>query len=449
MCLTLSPVIAYGAGRALLHATLLRSVPAANSVLKKPPEWVRLVFSEAVVPELSQISLVRQSAEKTAIDSWQLPVVNDQHDVRTLVGRVGEIPSGRYMVVWRVLSDDGHPVSGSFSFILESGNPALDAPMASSTVPVSLDSGVRGTPSALSPTPASSDAMTIPVLASVLRGTGLGALMAGFGLLFFGVTAGERRERAPRAVVVGLIAIGAILLVAHLFAWLEHISPTRNLSGGFIGSVSGSVVGRIEILRVALALLALGAIAFARREILALVLGGACLIVSGAVGHPAAIHPYLSIPAKMAHLVSASLWLGGLLWLVWLSRCDESACRIEARRVSSVALITVIAIFLTGSLQTFLFLNSPGDLVHSDYGRLVLAKVVGLAILVGYGAYSRFGLLPRLEDSGTTGRLSRAVSQEIAIVTVVILIGGFLAYVPTPPPPLLSLPLPAFRGPSQ
>jgi putative copper export protein len=141
----------------------------------------------------------------------------------------------------------------------------------------------------------------------------------------------------------------------------------------------------------------------------------------------------------MAHLLSASLWLGGLLWLVWLSRCDQSGCRAEAGRVSSVALVTVIVIFLTGSLQTVLFLNSPGDLIHSGYGQLVLAKVAGLAMLVGFGAYNRFSLLPKIEESDTTSRLSRSLRQELVIVALVILIGGFLAYVPTPPSPQGSI----------
>jgi putative copper resistance protein D len=263
--------------------------------------------------------------------------------------------------------------------------------------------------------------------------------MAGLGLLFFGVTAGESRKLTPKAVIVRLIAFGAILLIAHLIAWLYSISPTAGLSSDFVASVVGSTVGRIEILRVTLALLALLAIAFTRREIPALILGAACLLVSGGVGHPAAIHPYLSVPAKMAHLLSASLWLGGLLWVMWLARCDDSACRREASRVSSVALMTVIAIFLTGSLETILFLNSPGDLIHSQYGKLVLAKFVGLVILVWYGAYNRLRLLPRLEDPGTTTRLSRSVKQELVVVTFVILIGGFLAYVPTPPAPQSSL----------
>lgn len=430
LCLILSPLVGYTSVGAFLHATLLRSSPAANSRVAQPPETIRLVFSEPVVPRLSQISLI-----DSAGNARQLEVAGDPRNVRILVGRVGPILRGQYKISWRILSADGHPIGGSFSFFVESASPDMAAPTASTTAQISPDSATRDTFSASSATPATTEMRTTPVLASVLRGAGLGSLMAGLGLLFFGVTAGERRKLAPRIVMVRLIGIGAVLLVAHMFAWLNDISPTGSLGGSFMASVLGSTVGQIELLRVAFALLAFWAIALARRDTLALVLGGACLLVSGAVGHPAAIDPYLSIPAKIAHLLSASLWLGGLLWLVWLSRCDEIACRVEARRVSSVALIAVIAIFLTGSLETLLFLNSPGDLIHSDYGRLVLLKVLGLTLLVGAGAYNRFGLLPRLDESGATSKLSRSVRNEIVIVSIVILIGGFLAYVPTPPTP--------------
>jgi copper transport protein len=426
LCLILSPLVGYAPIGALLHATLLRSSPAANSRLAQPPETIRLVFSEPVVPRLSQIALVNSAGK-----ARQLEVTGDPRNVRILVGRVGPISRGSYEVSWRILSADGHPIAGSFSFFVESATPGMVAPTASGAQ-VSPDSATRDTLSASSPTPPTTETRT-PVLASVLRGAGLGSLMAGLGLLFFGVTAGERRKLVPRVVVVRLIGIGAILLVGHMFAWLFDISPDRSLSGSFIASVLGSIVGQIEILRVSLALLAFWAIALARREVLALVFGGACLLASGAIGHPAAIQPFVSIPAKMAHLLSAALWLGGLLWLVWLSRCDEIACRVEAKRVSSVALIAVIAIFLTGSLETLLFINFPNDLIHSDYGRLVLLKALGLALLAGAGAYNRFGLMPHLDESGATRKLSRSVSNEIVIVSIVILIGGFLAYVPTPP----------------
>ena len=427
LCLIFSPLVGYAPISAFFHATLLRSTPAANSRLAVPPDTIRLVFSEPVVPTVSQIALV-DSAGTTR----PLQVSGDPRNVHVLLGRVGPILRGQYTVSWRILSADGHPIAGKFSFFVESSSPNVIAAAASST-PQLVPDPAGDTLSASLSTPETSETRT-PLLASILRGAGLGSFMAGVGLLFFGVTAGDRRQLAPKAVIIRFIGVGAILLVGHMLAWLLHISPAGHLSRSFITSVFGSRVGQIELLRVALALLALAAVALARKT------GSPSysadvLLVSGAVGHPAAIQPYLSIPAKMAHLVSASLWLGGLLWLVWLSMCDEIACRAEARRVSSVALIAVVAIFLTGALETLLFLNSPGDLIHADYGRLVLLKVLGLVLLVGAGAYNRFALVPRIDEADASRKLSRSVTNEIVIVSIVILIGGFLGYVPTPPAP--------------
>jgi len=154
--------------------------------------------------------------------------------------------------------------------------------------------------------------------------------MAGIGLLFFGVTAGERRSLIPGAAVTSLITIGTLLLVAHAIAWLEHVSPTMRLSGDFLSTVLSSTLGRVELVRVALAVLTLWGIALARHRKIALGLGIACIVVSGAVGHPAAIHPYLAIPSKSIHLLAGSLWIGGLLWLAWLYRVDEAAFRVDA-----------------------------------------------------------------------------------------------------------------------
>ena len=429
---------ALGASRMLLHATLLRSTPAADSRLHEPPETIRLVFSERVVPELSQITLVRPDSV-----SAQLKVTSDPHDARTLVGQVAgsEFREGKYKVTWRVVSADGHAIGGSFVFSLEPRG-GVSGPRAVSIVgKPSRDSAALRPYDVPSHMPGS-DERSVPVLASLLRGVGLGALMMGIGSLFFGSTAGEHRSLMPGTLVISLTGVGALLLVIHGIAWLHHLSPTGHLSRDYMVSMLGSTLGRVELLRIVLALLTFLAIAIARRPALALAFGTVCLLVSGAVGHPAAIHPFVAIPAKMIHLVSASIWLGGLVWLVWLAHCDHAACRIEATRVSSIALISIIAIFLSGLLQAVLFLSTPGDLIHSNYGLLVLAKLIGLAILVGFGAYNRFGLLPRLDASDGARKLARSVKQEIAIVTTVILIGGFLAYVPTPPVPQTALPEP-------
>jgi len=417
----------------LLHATMLRSTPAANSHLAKAPETIRLLFSEQIVPELSQITLGRPDGSST-----QLRVTSDPHNVRTLLGSVGDgLTSGRYKVSWRVVSSDGHPVGGTFTFSVEgvgdTARAGAIAPPRSAPARTLHDSAQADSASSLSRVMAP-EVKETPALAALFRGLGLGAMMLGLGVLFFG-TSGEHRNVHRPKVIVRAITISAILLVAHLIAWLDHVSPTGRLSSDFLGSMLDSTIGRVELLRTVLAVLTLGAIALTRRDRLALLLGGACLLVSGAVGHPAAIDPYWTIPAKMLHLVAGSVWIGGLVWLVWLSRCDEPACRIEARRVSSVALISVIVIALSGLLQTFFFLNTPTDLIDSPYGRLVLAKMIGLAILVGFGAYNRYRLLPSLDATDGPKKLARSVRVEIAVLTTIIIIGGFLAYEPTPPLP--------------
>lgn len=435
LCMALSPVVSYGAGRAFFHATLLRSTPAANSHVAKPPETIRLVFSEQVVPELSHVTLVGPDAKPIV-----LPVATDPHDVHTLIARVGPRAAGRYEVIWHVLSADGHPVGGTFEFTADAGSDGSVAPVTAAQAPsrtptvsgseTASEKAATDTSAAMS---SPTETRSVPVAASVLRGLGLGAMMASVGLLFFAVTDRNRRNLVPSAMVVRLTAVGAILLVAHVLAWLSDISQTGGLGDAFIAAALRSTPGRLEAFRIIMAVLALWAVALARHAKIGLFLGAACLVVSGAIGHPAAIHPLLTIPSKVVHLLAGAIWLGGLIWLVTVIHREDVDFPAEARRVSSTALICVIAILLSGVLQTGLFLNTLGDLIHSGYGRLALIKMAGLAALIGLGAFNRFLLLPAIEDSNIRPALSRTVRQEIAIVIVLIVIGGFLAYVPTPP----------------
>lgn len=401
-------------GAVLFHAALLRSSPAADAKLEQTPANIRLLFSEEVVPALSRIALVGPAG-----DSVSLKVTNDPHDVHALVGAVPlSNMGGKYEVYWRVVSADGHLVGGTFSFSVNA--PAATTP----TVTIPMNTAVL--PKAAATTPAAAE--KTPVVASLLRGIGLGALMGALGLLFFGVTTRDVNAVLPARLLATLINIGAVLLVIHFFVWVSHVSP----DSASYSAVIQSKLGRIELARTMLAVLASLAVTPLRRYKLAFGLGVASLLVSGAVGHSAAIEPIFAIPAKSIHLVAGALWLGGLLWLITTARLNAVTHHDEAKRVSSVAFISVIAVLASGLLQTVLFLNSPADLLNSGYGKLVIAKIIGLLILIGYGAYHRYSLLPRLNESGSA--LSASVRQEIAVMTIVILVGGFLAYVPPPPP---------------
>ncbi len=336
---------------------------------------------------------------------------------------------GTHRVAWRIVSADGHPIAGNFSFSLISAAPDSTpfAPVASGgAAPIASD--VETAPS--NGQSQSGDRPT-PKLASLLRGFGIGSMMAGIGLLLFGSAAGPRRNLNPGSLAVRLLAVGAVLLGGHMAAWLYHISPGKGLSETFGASALMSSLGMIESARVALAFLAFAALTQGRRQ-LALILGLGCLAVSGGVGHSAAIDPVLSIPAKIVHLFAGSVWLGGLLWLGWTYRRDMTAFRIEARRVSFIALLAWLAVAASGVGQAYLFLDGPRDLVSTSYGRLVSAKIAGLLILTMLGAYNRFRLVPYLDDSRRGRKLSRSITQELAVMAAIIVVSGFLANVPIP-----------------
>jgi copper transport protein len=405
----------------LLHARLIRSTPVADARLSTAPQAVLLVFSEAVVADLSQITLTRPDGSVI-----HLRPVADPAGAHTLTAPIGALSEGVHRIAWRIVSADGHPVAGDFSFSLATSVPGSSAPVTVGITPAAALSAPDAPPPV-----SGAEEMRTPKLVSVLRGFGVGAMMAGVGLLLFGSAAGSRRNLNPDSLITRFLTVGALLLTAHLGAWLFRISPGQGLSETFGASALMSVPGIIELGRVALAVLALSAIWGGRRK-LAVVLGVSCLAVSGSIGHSAAISPLFAIPAKVVHLLAASVWMGGLLWLGWTFRRDVTAFRIEARRVSFAALIALIAVATSGIIQAVVFMNFPGDLFATDYGKLVLAKIAGLTVLVLLGGYNRFRLVPNIDDSRNASRLSRSVLQELVVMAAILLISGFLANVPAP-----------------
>jgi len=221
------------------------------------------------------------------------------------------------------------------------------------------------------------------------------------------------------------------MLGLHALAWSVNAAPDHRLTADAVSSAIGSTVGRIELWRLGLAALALWAVWLARRPLLALVFAAGAIVLSGATGHSAAISPMIAIPARALHLVAASAWLGGLLWLVLCRRMEIERFARQALRVSAVALWASLLVAASGIAMAVVFLHSPRDLVDSAYGAVLLAKVLGLLALIAFGAYHRFRVLPALaRESVTPARMAVTVRRELATMVVVVLLGGFLAYVP-------------------
>jgi putative copper export protein len=261
----------------------------------------------------------------------------------------------------------------------------------------------------------------------------MGTFAALAGLLGFLATRREA-EPEPRAerLASRLAIASSVLLVLHFLAWALAVVPDRTLGGDQLAALVATGVGRVELARVVLAVLAAWALLLARRPRLALAFAAGTLLVSGAAGHSAAIHPEWGVPARALHLVAVAAWLGGLLWLIVLERRSAAVVSREAQRVSSAALGAVIAVAFSGLVQTRLVLPVWGDLVRSTYGAITLAKVAGLGVLVLFGAHHRYRVLPRLAEAGAPEELARSLRKEVAVMSIVILLGGLLAYVAPP-----------------
>jgi len=134
-----------GAGRATadvaapvpLHAALQSVTPAAGARLGQPPAEVVLVFTEPVSGTFLQVSLTRAGVAAPT----GRPVVTDA-TVRTPIQQ--PLPPGDYRVAFRVVSQDGHPVSGDSAFTVLPPATSSETPMGTSSVPPTPPSASAG-----------------------------------------------------------------------------------------------------------------------------------------------------------------------------------------------------------------------------------------------------------------------------------------------------------------
>jgi copper resistance protein C len=111
-----------GAAPAFAHTRLESSDPGDKSSVDAAPASVSLTFNEAISAEFATLSVV--GPDGTNYQSGPVSAANGQ--VSTAVSPLG--PAGVYEIGYRVVSDDGHPVSGKVSFTLTTAGPGAAAP---------------------------------------------------------------------------------------------------------------------------------------------------------------------------------------------------------------------------------------------------------------------------------------------------------------------------------
>ena len=106
---------------ALAHATPLRYVPAASSVLSQSPAEIQIHFSERIEPRVSSITVLGPDGSRVDLSNSAL----DAADPR--IYRVGLKDGGKgtYTVSWQVISaDDGHFSKGAYVFSIGNQTPS-------------------------------------------------------------------------------------------------------------------------------------------------------------------------------------------------------------------------------------------------------------------------------------------------------------------------------------
>jgi len=96
------------------HAHLQKSSPADNSVITTSPSNLVLNFSEAA-------RLTALSIQKGSESPQKLPLPTTA--AQQISVPLPRLTPGTYLVSWRVVSDDGHVMSGALHFTLAAGHP--------------------------------------------------------------------------------------------------------------------------------------------------------------------------------------------------------------------------------------------------------------------------------------------------------------------------------------
>jgi putative copper export protein len=257
------------------------------------------------------------------------------------------------------------------------------------------------------------------------------ALLGLAGLLLFASLPGAGVNGRTLSVARLLVVLAAFGTVAYGWLWAGGVLEPGPTAQDRVDALMSLVSGRPLVAEIVLAWLALWALLLTRRPGLAALFAMAAVVVGGWGGHPTSYTAVISAPANALHLAGVADWTGGLLLLV--TEAGSSNFPASARRVSDFALVAGGVVAVTGLVQSWIFVDSLRQLTHSTYGLLVLAKVGGLVILVAFGAYHRFRLVPGLDFDPSGRRLSGSVGGELTVAAGVIVVGAILSHIPPNP----------------
>ncbi|MFJ7748156.1 copper resistance protein CopC [Peribacillus sp. NPDC097295] len=415
LALFISPMTVFG------HATVISSNPSPNESLDTIPETISIRFSEDIQPSFYSLKVISKNKN-------EVPLQDIQVSEKTLEATwSSSLEEGSYIIKWRVVSSDGHPIDGTIPFQYGKSNIPSDQMNTE-------DEG--GFPS------------SIQVFLQSLQYLCFAALS---GVSFFYLSLsksplpGPINRRIRRYIWLSYSGLAiSILLSLPLKVTIDaQVGWQHAFNGTYLKEVMQSTqFGSIWLIEITLLLVLFIAIFFMMRNqlnkltfILSLVLVSSLMVCKAFIGHTTdTTHQYWAVSMDFLHIVSMALWLGGLLAiLVILPKSYNPKVTDDNKtfywsviqKFSSWAILFVIVLIVSGIYSSFQHVPTLYSLLHTTYGQLLLGKIGLMLIMIGFGA------LHLVRGKRKTKKLGLSTGIEFSIGIMVLLIAALLTNVQT------------------
>lgn len=250
--------------------------------------------------------------------------------------------------------------------------------------------------------------------------------------------AGRRRAAALGLIGAVLTLLGvALYLARQLLEFRDPFVPWTQDAGLLLGTSWGDSWKAAGVS----ALVLVGAMAGARRGrrwgwwiASPVALGLAAF--PGFTGHAAGADAgrWLALLADWAHVSAAGVWIGGLAVVLWVSRPgvpDRADLAELVPAFSPLAMAGAGSLIVTGTYAAWQHVPSLASLATTSYGRMLLAKLVLVAVVLSFGARNFRVLTPGLGTPGGARSMRRSAAVELLVAQLVLLVTALL--VRTPP----------------
>lgn len=387
------------------HSSLVEQSPKKGEVTRKAPKTLKLQFNEPIEKNLANVIIYDRNgkpvfagkpsagnASRAPVLQFPLPVLSD----------------GTYTVKWTIISLDGHPIDGSYSFSVGS----------------KTESG----------TYAVSSAKNTPVWLIAARTIGQGLLMLVAGVYLFAFLARKRgladleKFNKKRYIILAVLLLASLGELAAYIYTLPSGIPGLLLSGGW------QVIKEFPFI-----LIICGQIAIVLLLLIPGLLGGFYTVLwlllaatPAFGGHVWGTElPWLGLALRITHQLSITVWLGALAYIILLfwKKQDE---HIDWKKFRSfffkAAAIASALVVLSGIGMAWL--QTGVDQIFRNWitwSTLLTFKVIGTAAMLLLALYQT--LKWRKQGRFQT---NRSIRLEWVAGIVIIFLGVWMSQIAYP-----------------